>query len=59
MNGIIDLLTLNEERKKLPNAQKITIFVGESVYLENKWKQVIDLSFIELKHHTFLGHFKF
>lgn len=47
--SIIDLLALNNERKKLPNARKITIFIQEHVFLENKWKQNINLSLIELK----------
>lgn len=47
--GIIDLLTLNKEREKLANSRKITIFVREDIFLENKWKQKINLSLIELK----------
>lgn len=54
-NGIIDLITLNKERQKLADAQKITIFIREHRYrgysfLENKWKQDINLSLIELRN---------
>lgn len=48
--NIIDLLALNRERQKLPDACKITIFVSEKVFLENKWNQRINWSMIELKH---------
>lgn len=49
VNRIIDLFTLNKERKRLVRSPKITIFVQENVYLENKWKKKINLSSIELK----------
>lgn len=49
VDGIIDLPALNNERKKLENAQKITIFIEEDIFLENKWKQSIDLSLIKLE----------
>lgn len=47
-NGIIDLLVLNNERKKLAYKRKITIFVAEHILLTNKWNQSINLSFIKL-----------
>lgn len=47
--GIIDLATLNNERQKLPNARKITMFLNEELFLKNKWNQDINLSLIELK----------
>lgn len=34
---IIDLLALNSERKQLPKAQKITLYVAEEIYLATKW----------------------
>lgn len=47
----IDLMALNNERKNVRNSNKITIFVNENIFLENKWNQPIDLSLIALKRH--------
>lgn len=45
-----DIYALNIERKKLPNAKKITIYVNEQVYLATKWAfKNTDLSLIRLK----------
>lgn len=35
--GTINLLALNREHKKLPDSQKITIYVDEEIYLSTKW----------------------
>lgn len=49
-HDIIDLAKLNEQRKKLDNAQKITIYVRESNYMATKWAlQTTDFSLIRLK----------
>lgn len=51
--GVIDLLALNEERRKLPGAEKITMYVKEKYYLATKWKfGVADLEFIRLKREN-------
>ncbi|XP_031638040.1 uncharacterized protein LOC116350393 [Contarinia nasturtii] len=52
-DGVLDLLTLNKERKKLFAAQKITIYAEEHVYLATKWamKQT-DFKLIEMKRIT-------
>ncbi|XP_031633905.1 uncharacterized protein LOC116347460 [Contarinia nasturtii] len=50
---ILDLIALNKERKKLVGALKITIYVGEDVYLATKWatKQT-DFNMIEMKRES-------
>lgn len=48
-NGIIDLSALNDERQKLANAQMISFYVHETVFLSNKWTQKIKYKLIELK----------
>lgn len=47
---VINLSFLNAERAKLPNAQAITLYVKEEVYLATKWamKQT-DFDFIKLR----------
>lgn len=46
----IDLLRLNRERSKLPNAEKVTLYVNERMYLATKWAiNEIDLEFVTLK----------
>lgn len=35
--GILELMALNIEREKLQNAQKLTIFVPENIFLKTKW----------------------
>lgn len=48
--NIIDLIALNSEREKIEKAQKVTIYVGEKVYVATKWAfGDIDLSLIMLK----------
>lgn len=37
-NKILDLFTLNLERKKLVDACKVVIYVSENAYLLVKWK---------------------
>lgn len=50
LNTILDLKAMNDEREKLFDAQKVTIFVEEKVYLDTKWALTdINLSLIELK----------
>lgn len=51
-DGIINLVALNNERTKLSNAHKITIFVREDVFLKNKWQQAINFSLIALKRNV-------
>lgn len=47
---ILDLMTLNNERQKLPNARKVTIYMSEKVYLATKWaNHTIDLNLIQIK----------
>lgn len=47
---VIDILTLNRERKKLPNAHKITLYVEKEIYVATKWAFAeIDVGMIRLK----------
>lgn len=49
-NRTIDLPVLNEARGKLLGAQKVTVYVGENVFLTTKWtSNEIDLGFIDLR----------
>lgn len=49
----IDLVKLNEERARLPGARKITIYVGEGVYLATKRAlKKTDFELIRLKRRT-------
>lgn len=51
----INLSNLNNERKQLANAHKILIFIPEHLFLEEKWKQQINFSLIELKcYHSWM-----
>ncbi|XP_055303244.1 uncharacterized protein LOC129568928 [Sitodiplosis mosellana] len=45
---ILNLVQLNKERSKLPNARKVTIYVEEHVYLAVKWT-INQTSLIEIK----------
>lgn len=46
----INLSSLNNEREKLPNAKKVTIYANESIYLNVKWKkQQTDIGLVKLK----------
>lgn len=48
--NVIDLRAMNREREHLPNAQKITLFVKEEIYLATKWKLgETDFALIRLK----------
>lgn len=48
---IINLSQLNSERAKLSDAQKITMYVSEELFLATKWTgQELNLDLIELKH---------
>lgn len=50
--GILPLLTLNEERKKVVGGRKITIYVPDNIFLKTKWATKsgnIDLKLIEMK----------
>lgn len=48
--SIIDLVALNKERKKLPFARKITLYVNETYYLATKWAlKETNFEFIRLK----------
>lgn len=47
---ILDLKNINEERKKLPDAKKVTIYLEDVDYLANKWKRrLIDFDFVEIR----------
>lgn len=46
-----DFVALDEERKKLDRAQKITIFIGEKYFLKWKWAEKMNLKMIELKRY--------
>lgn len=35
--GVLDLPTMNDERKKLNTEQKVTVYVAENIYLATKW----------------------
>lgn len=37
MGGVLDLAALNKERKELPKAKKLLIYVNEVVFLATKW----------------------
>lgn len=47
---VLNLFQLNEIRRKLPNAKKITLYVDEDTYLATKRvNRVTDLDFVKLK----------
>lgn len=49
-NNVINLVALNEEREKLADAQKLTIYVKEKLFLATKWTlKEIDFRSIRLK----------
>lgn len=48
-NEIGDLSFLNNERKKLKNARKISIFLNEDIIIKNRQTQKINWSLVELK----------
>lgn len=50
VRGFIDLTTLNDERAKLENARKVTIYVNEYFVLSSKWaNKPIKYKFIEMR----------
>lgn len=53
---VIDLLALNREREKLPDADKITLYVDERIYLETRWAiKETDLKFIRLRREAYFS----
>lgn len=49
-NCILDVAALNEERKKLEGARKVTIYVIEDIYLRTKWStHSINLNLVEIR----------
>lgn len=47
---VIDIIALNNERKRLKEAEKVIIYVDEEVYLATKWAtKEINLSLIEIR----------
>lgn len=51
-NVVLNLKKLNEERAKLPGAQKVTIYVRDYIFLKTKWTTEngdMNLKFIEMK----------
>lgn len=48
-HGIIDLFTLNNERRTLAEAREVFIFVDEGIFLRNKRINKIDTSLIKLR----------
>lgn len=49
MPNIRDFLALNEQRKKLAGARKVTIYVDEKIFLKMKWSSKLNFSMIQLK----------
>ncbi|XP_055303132.1 uncharacterized protein LOC129568837 isoform X2 [Sitodiplosis mosellana] len=50
--GVMDLVKLNEVRKKLPNARKLIIYIEDNIFLPTKWNTDngdTNLSYIEMK----------
>lgn len=55
-NDVINLFALNEERKTLARACKVTIYVDEKCFLSTKWATSnIDLSLVTLKRNEAFG----
>ncbi|XP_055298555.1 uncharacterized protein LOC129566540 [Sitodiplosis mosellana] len=49
-DGVIDLPALNKERKRLPGACKVTVYVKENIFLSTKWATAkTELSLVRLK----------
>lgn len=48
LDQVLDVYALNQERKKLPNARPVSIYVKEKVYLSAKWN-VNDLNLSHVK----------
>lgn len=46
---ISDIIALDEERRKLKRARKVTIFINEASFLKLKWASKLNCSHIELK----------
>lgn len=46
---IIDLAKINEERGKLPNARKLTIYIDEYVFMATKWVKPTEFKFAVIK----------
>lgn len=63
MNFILDLKSMNDERAKLFDPCKVTIYVEEKVYLDTKWAMKhINLNLVELKRsesHEWSHHFEY
>lgn len=51
IGGILDVDALNNQRKELPNARKVTIYVNEAVFLATKWarKGAMHFDLVELR----------
>lgn len=50
LDFVLDLVAMNKQREKLPDARKVTIFIEETVYLHTKWAiNCINLNLVELK----------
>lgn len=49
--GVLDIETLDNERKELPKARKVTIYVNETVFLATKWgrKSAMHFDLVELR----------
>lgn len=58
-----DLPRINNERKKIQGARKVTIYIDQMVYLATKWKYGnTDFGSIEIKHahgHEWAGHVQY
>lgn len=53
-NGEMNLIKLNEERKKLIDAKKVIIYVSEEIFVRTKWRTKngdINLKFVEMKRY--------
>lgn len=50
IDGALDLIALNNERKQLANAKKVTIYVNDAVFRATKWTNFeLNLKWIELR----------
>lgn len=60
-NNIFNLIALNNARRQLADAQKITIYVKEEIYLATKWAmKETDFDLIRIKRYeSFEWHHDF
>lgn len=60
---VLDLVAMNNERRKLPHARKVTIYIEEKVYLATKWgNYTTNLGLVQIKRahsHEWSNHFEY